>query len=153
MGKSCWNRPCRIPNRSKCRNKHMAAEWLHFFSGPFCPFFFCSFFALSKHVFYTIGSMTAGGYSFSRPNGKTKSKQAPKRQKFTVEGQVWDDEKNCSFENLRRHQLFGQCHTRLWFQIARQSIVNFNAITELDFRGKSHWFGGHFWLTPPEVIR
>ena len=54
----------------------------------FRPFFFYSFLALSKQSFYTSGSMTAGGYSFSRPNGKTKSKQAPKRQKFTVEGQV-----------------------------------------------------------------
>ena len=66
----------------------------------FFKVFFYSFFALSKHNFYTSGSLTAGGKLIARSNGKTKSKQAQKRLKLTAVGALAKQGKNATLKTF-----------------------------------------------------
>ena len=153
MGKSCWNRPSRIPNRSKCRNKHMAAEWLHFFSGPFCPFF-SALFLHFQNMFFTPSDQWLR--AATRFQGRMGKRNPSKRQ--NVKNLLSRDryEMMRKIAPLKTFDDTSFSINALLILIARmacQSIVSLIVILRLDFWGKSHWFWGHFWPTPHEVRR
>ena len=97
--------------------------------------------------------MTAGGYSFSRPNGKTKSKQAQKRQKLTAKIRLEKIRKKAHLKTFDDTSFSINALLILIARIARQSIVNLIVILRFDFLGKSHFFWGHFWPTRVEDSR
>ena len=88
--------------------------------------------------------MTAGGKSFARPNGKTKSKQAQKRQKFTAIVRLGKMRKNAHFKTFVDTSFSINALLILIARIACQSIVNLIVIIGLDFGGKMNFWGGHF---------
>ena len=108
LGKLVGTTPLESQIHANIKTSILPESECTFFWTFFRPFFFYSFLALSKHSFYTSGSITAGGKMISRPNGETKSKQAQKRQKFTARVRL-EKRRKCSFQNLRRHQLFDKC--------------------------------------------
>ena len=77
--------------------------------------------------------MTAGGKSFARPNGKTKSKQAQKRQKITAKVRLEKRRKNANFKTFDDTSFSINALLILIARIACQSIVNLIVILRLDF--------------------